>query len=99
MVKREVPRDRITDLEERVESLESGSGGGGGHQHIEEPLQGSIDGLNTVFTTTNNFLASNVEIFYNGLKEVNFSITASNEITLTEAPLPGDSLYSNYIKV
>lgn len=98
MVKRVIPKDRISDLEERIKQLELG-GVGNGHQHIfDEPLTGLINGLNLIFTTANNFNSDGIEILYNGLHENNYSITASNEITLTEAPLPGDSLHSNYIK-
>jgi len=70
---------------------------------IEETLIGTIDGVNKVFTTQNNFQSGKTRVYINGLKQklgVGYTETGSNQITFSEAPSNNgfnDELIINYI--
>ena len=65
---------------------------------IEESLIGTKNGINTIFTTTYNFVTGTTRVYVNGLKEQYYTETDTNEITLDEAPISTDNLIINYNK-
>lgn len=52
----------------------------------EEFLIGTIDGINKIFTTSVPFLSSSISVYLNGIKEKNFTIDSSTQITMDTAP-------------
>ncbi len=55
----------------------------------QERLTGIINGVNKVFTTTENFVAGSTKVFINGLRQelgVDYTETDDNEITFQDAP-------------
>jgi len=74
---------------------------GGGVNFVDEELPtGAINGINMVYTTANNFITTSVKIYYNGLRISallsDFTITGSNQFTLSFAPQVGDILVVDY---
>jgi hypothetical protein len=66
-----------------------------------EVLSGALDGSNTVFTTANSFDPAWIEVRLNGIqirKIVDYTVTAVNQITFTEAPLSTDVVDADYLK-
>lgn len=66
-----------------------------------EVLNGPIDGVNVQFTTVNNFIPNSIQVYLNGLRQVegpgnDFIIISSNTIQMLNPPLPGDVLISDY---
>ena len=56
---------------------------------VEEILTGVIDGVNKVFTTSDNYKSGSTKIWRNGLKQLSgthYSETGVNEITFVDAP-------------
>lgn len=70
---------------------------GEGIQIFGETPTGLIDNSNTVFTVVNNFLTDSTGVYLNGLREINYTETGVNQITLDNAPLVGDVLRIDYI--
>lgn len=68
---------------------------------VQETPSGTVNGVNTSFTTTNNpIFASAHLLFVNGLllqQGIHYSISG-NTITMTAAPATGQSLLSVYIR-
>lgn len=63
-----------------------------------ETPTGDVDGMNTIFTTANNFLAIAV---YNGLRQkpsLDYNVTGANEITFTSPPTIGSTIVVDYFK-
>jgi hypothetical protein len=63
---------------------------------------GLINGLNTTFTTQNNFIPESVEVFLNGLiqqKTFEFQTIGSKTIILNISPSFGETISINYIKL
>jgi hypothetical protein len=70
-------------------------------EYMEE-LSGTVNGVNKVFTTSHTILTGFV-LYLNGMvypdvdTVFGFTITGTNEITLTTAPYTGDVLSCFYI--
>jgi hypothetical protein len=65
---------------------------------------GARDGINTIFSTSNNFIAGTTKVYRNGLrmtKGVGYDYVESglNQITFLQAPDLGDLLVIDYIKI
>lgn len=54
---------------------------------VTEMLQGDIDGVNTLFTTSKSYASGKITVLLNGLKEYHFS--EINETTIQLADPPG----------
>lgn len=68
---------------------------------IGETLAGTINNINTVFTTAFNFDPNSIRLFINGFSQVrgvDYTVTAANAITLTFPAIIGDSLQVDYQK-
>lgn len=66
-----------------------------------EPLIGTIDGVNTVFTTTFSYQATKTYPYINGQQQElssDYTESADKEITFTFPPVPGDVLFIQYIR-
>lgn len=64
-----------------------------------EVLTGTVNGINTVFTTTFNFSSGSTRVFINGIRQligVDYTETGVNEITFSSAPHTGDILVTDY---
>ena len=64
----------------------------------EEPL-GSINGMNNIYTTANNFIPNSLEVFVNGLKQKlvdDYNISGTTTIILTFSPNIGEEILVNY---
>jgi hypothetical protein len=73
------------------------------HLISNEAPAGSINGINTVFTTANNFVANSTHVYLNGLRQRigggnDYTETAVNQITFAVAPSTGDIIVIDYIK-
>lgn len=70
---------------------------------IEEQLTGTINGINKIFTTQNNYQSGKTRVFINGLKQqlgVGYTESGPKEITFSDAPSNNgfnDVLIINYI--
>lgn len=67
---------------------------------FNEVPTGSINGVNTGFTTANTPTAGTVQVFLNGLLQrptTDYSVSGAT-ITMTSAPETGDALYVHYLK-
>lgn len=67
----------------------------------DETPTGSVNGSNTAFATARPYIASSLEIYINGLKQVrgtDYTETTpgSGSFTMTTAPLTGDLIRTNY---
>ncbi len=51
-----------------------------------EILAGEVNGVNRVFSTSSAYVAGEIEVYLNGLKEVFFTESSDTTITLDEAP-------------
>lgn len=63
---------------------------------------GDVDGINTVYTTSQNFINGSEFLFHNGLLMrkgalFDYTRTAADEITFTSAPLTGDFVLISYV--
>jgi hypothetical protein len=70
---------------------------------LEEQLSGVVNGVNTIFTANFNFDPDSVKLYLNGLRQKrgmlnDFVISGTNQITMNEAPIFGDSLIMDYIR-
>ena len=66
-----------------------------------EPLIGTVDGVNTVFTTTFSYQDEKTYPYINGQQQElgsDYTESADKEITFTFAPLIGDVLFIQYIR-
>jgi hypothetical protein len=54
------------------------------------------DGVTDVFTLANDFTSGTVQAFRNGLVEIGMTETPPDQITLTVAPSPTDTIVVNY---
>jgi hypothetical protein len=72
--------------------------GGGSDIVLAETPAGAINGVNTSFTTSDNF--SDIAIYLNGLRllSAHYSVTGGNSFTLDDAPLTGDGLSVDYVR-
>jgi len=61
-------------------------GGAGSGRYISERLTGNVNGTNKIFTASASFDPATLSVFLNGIRELNYSVTATNAITLTDAP-------------
>lgn len=67
-----------------------------------QPLSGTIDGVNTTFTTPENFVSGTFRLFLNGAlyraddDKYGYSELDSSTVTLTTAPRAGDVLQGIY---
>lgn len=64
---------------------------------------GDVDGLNTTYTTTFNYVPGTLRLYLNGLRQRvgggnDFTESGSNQITMNNPPLPGDVLIADYQK-
>lgn len=65
-----------------------------------ETPTGSINGANATFTSQFNFVPESVVVLVNGLEQrrvTDFNTSGTQTITLTDAPLTGESVRINYI--
>lgn len=67
-------------------------------------IVGARDSVNTIFTTSNNFMSGTTKVYRNGLrmtKGVGYDYVESgvNQITFAQAPDLGDLIIIDYIKV
>jgi hypothetical protein len=70
---------------------------GEGEPVFGELLSGAIDGVNTVFTTGMAYRPNTTAVYLNGLRESDYSETASTTITFTDPPLGGDTIRIDYV--
>lgn len=66
---------------------------------IGENPNGIINGSNAIFTVDNSFVPESVQVFLNGVSQVNgedFFTTGVNTINLNISPIVGDRLRINY---
>jgi hypothetical protein len=70
---------------------------GAGVPVVGEPLAGTKDGVNTVFTTASAFRAATTAFYLNGLREFHYTETGASEITLEDAPDSDDTLRVDYV--
>jgi hypothetical protein len=66
-----------------------------------ETPSGSINGTNTLFTTSYPFRTNTLSIYLNGVKlmpTVDYALNIPQQFTLVEAPTLGDNLRVDYIK-
>lgn len=78
-----------------------GPAGAGADTVSNEVPSGTIDGLNTLFTTAFNFTSGSTELYINGLRQkliLHYTESAISQITLDDAPQVGDILTVDYIK-
>ena len=78
-----------------------GEGGGSTVISNEIPV-GTIDGINNVFTTSEDFEAGSTAVYTNGLREtlmLHYTESDVNEITMDEPPQVGDIITLDYVKV
>jgi hypothetical protein len=67
-------------------------------------VTGSRNSINTIFTTTANFITGSTRVFRNGLRMTNgagydYTETSTNQITFANPPDSGDLLIVEYIKL
>jgi hypothetical protein len=82
-------------------SMGGGGGGGGITAVYGEIPTGTINGVNTIFSTIFAFTPNLLAVFLNGirLRRTNdYTEIGSNTFQLVTAPLSGDSLSVDYIK-
>lgn len=87
--------------------LESLSGGAiAKHLILGELLSGLTDGTNKIFTTSKNIYSSSIDVYVGSQggfslmgqgSSLDYTITGSNQITLTTAPPPGSVVFGDYI--
>lgn len=66
-----------------------------------ESLSGTINGTNTIFTTTHSFSGSQIQVYLNGVLQritIDYTLSNGNTVTFVQAPQLGDSLSSLYKK-
>jgi len=71
----------------------------GGDEYSDYGLTGVLDGVNTVFTTTYNFVSGSSKIYLNGIRQIRddqYTETGSDEITFTIPPFPTDDIIADY---
>lgn len=64
----------------------------------ENPI-GVINGSNAIFTTNNSFVPESVQVFVNGINQVNgedYFTTGNNTINMSISPIVGDRIRINY---
>ena len=54
--------------------------------YVKETMIGNVDNINTLFSTSQNYVSGSITIYLNGLKEEFFTETLPNQIQLSEAP-------------
>ncbi len=70
----------------------------------DETATGTIDGLNKVFTTTDDYVSGSLTVFLNGLQQSkpgDYSETTSDSFTFVNAPIGGvgpDVVTVRYVK-
>lgn len=67
---------------------------------FNEPLTGTIDGVNAVFTTADVFQPSSTRVYVNGLREslgVAYTETGTNQITFADPPGVLDTITIDYL--
>jgi hypothetical protein len=65
-------------------------------------VSGVKDAVNTVFTTSNNFILNTTKVYLNGVRltrgaDYDYTETSENTITFTEAPHPTDLITIDYL--
>lgn len=73
-----------------------GPPGEGAPIYGEEPF-GPLDGVNTTFTTFNDFRPGTTALYLNGLREDNYTESGLNTIVLEDPPGPLDKLRIDYL--
>jgi len=63
---------------------------------VTEMLQGDIDGINTLFTTSKPYASTKITVLLNGLKEYQFS--EINETTIEFVTPPKNSGFTDIIE-
>jgi hypothetical protein len=76
-----------------------GGGGGGSSQVFGEVPSGTLNGINTTFTTSQNFVSGTTSVFRNGLREqLSVGYTESSpHIVFSAAPLSSDVITVDYV--
>lgn len=85
---------KLRELEQLIGTIVSGSG----TPVRNETLSGTVDGVNTVFTTSFNFISGSTAIYHNGMRQQlgdDYTETGPNEITFSYAP-KGPKVYGDY---
>jgi hypothetical protein len=59
---------------------------------------GSINGVNTLFTTSYPYKSNTMAIFLNGVQVYNFTLLAPQQFTLIVPPMSGDNLRVTYVR-
>ncbi len=76
-----------------------GGGGGTNTAKTEEDLTSQIDGSNTTFTINSSFVASSIDVYYNGIKQrvtEEFTVVNSTTIQTTFTPTANSKLTVAY---
>jgi hypothetical protein len=79
----------------------TGGVGGAATQVWSETPTGTIDGVNTSFTTAHAYSTGLLAVFLNGLRmrrSADYNETSSTSFQFINAPLSGDSLSVDYIQ-
>jgi hypothetical protein len=66
-----------------------------------EQLGGTVNSINTIFTTTDNFIPSTTTVMRNGVTQTrgnDYITITSSSIQFTNPPIIGDDLYIDYMK-
>lgn len=73
---------------------------GQGFYVIGESPSGALDGVNTIYTTTGNFMENSLSVFLNGLRLqqfVDYVVPMVNGFQMNYPPLGGDTLVVDYV--
>lgn len=77
-------------------------GGGGATEIVDDNFTGTIDGSNTVYTTSVAYEATKIKVYLNGVRQkvgVDYTETNSTTITFTVAPLTNDVIIIDFYQL
>lgn len=90
---------RLDELEAEVQAIITSAGLV--PETVGEIPSGAIDGVNQTFTTVENFLPDTLKVNINGIRDYDYTITASNEFELVtfvpQVGTPSDVISVDYV--
>lgn len=91
--------DTWADLPDATQVRPSNWNDGHDIVYVKETPAGTIDGANQVFTLTQTPLTDTLEFLLNGMGQTEGDdyTLSTNEITMINAPISGDSLRAKYL--
>jgi hypothetical protein len=84
-----------------VKDSSSSFGPGTGSLVVNEIPTGAVNGSNTTFTASNNFVAGSIAATINGLEQIpgiDFTTSGSDTVIFTQSPETGDIIRLTYVK-